>query len=123
MLCIPPGTIVARYSKILFTFAVSGALHVASDFGGGVPLTESGALRFFCTQTIGIMLEDSVQEIYRRVFRKKENKLAKAIGYIWVVAFLSWSTPVWVYPVVRTMEREDMLLKLSVLYPLVSAYF
>lgn len=69
------------------------------------------------------MLEDSVQEIYRRVFRKKENKLAKAIGYIWVVAFLSWSTPVWVYPVVRTMEREDMLLKLSVLYPLVSAYF
>ena len=69
------------------------------------------------------MLEDSVQEIYRRIFRKKENKLAKAIGYIWVVAFLSWSTPVWVYPVVRTMEREDMLLKLSVLYPLVSAYF
>lgn len=69
------------------------------------------------------MLEDSVQEIYRRVFRKKENKLAKVIGYIWVVAFLSWSTPAWVYPVVRTMEREDMLLKLSALYPLVSAYF
>ncbi|CZR63672.1 uncharacterized protein PAC_13569 [Phialocephala subalpina] len=115
ILRISPGTIFARYSKVFFTFAVSGLLHAASDYGGAVPFTQSGALRFFCTQALGIMLEDGIQGLYRRIFGNRKRLLREAVGYIWVFAWLCWSTPAWVYPVARTMERRDVLLTLDAL--------
>ena len=98
-------------------------MHVAADGGGAVPMAQSGALSFFCAQAIGIMVEDGAQEVYRNLFGNRYNGVCKAIGYLWVVAFLSWSSPVWVYPVLRSMKMEDMLLKPQALYPLVSAFF
>ncbi len=65
------------------------------------------------------MLEDGVQELYRRVFGDQQSAVCRAVGYVWVLAFLSWSSPVWVYPVVRTMKREDMMLTWGALHPLV----
>jgi hypothetical protein len=120
ILRIPSATIFARYSKILLAFSVSGAMHVVADSGGAVPMAQSGALRFFCTQALGIIVEDGVQELYRRVFGNQKSRVGKAIGYLWVLAFLSWSTPVWVYPVARTMKREDMMLTVNALRPLVA---
>lgn len=111
----PPETLLSRYSKVFFTFAVSGFLHAASDFGGGVPFTQSGALRFFCTQALGIMLEDGFQEIYRRVSGDQKSMLSKAVGYVWVFMWLCWSTPAWAYPIARSMEREDVLLTFDAL--------
>jgi hypothetical protein len=95
-------------------------MHVVVDSGGAVPMAQSGALRFFCTQALGIIAEDGVQELYRRVFGNQKSRVGKAIGYLWVLAFLSWSTPVWVYPVARTMKREDMMLTVNALRPLVA---
>lgn len=123
ILRIPHGTFVARYSKIFFAFAVSGIMHVVSDSGGSVPIAESGALSFFCAQALGIILEDGAQEVYRNIFGNKYSGVCRAIGYFWVVTFLSWSTPVWVYPMVRSMKREDMLLTPNAIYPLISAFF
>lgn len=94
---------------------MSGSLHAGSDFGGGVPFIQSGALRFFCTQTLGIMLEDGIQGIYRRIFGDRKRLLREAVGYLWVFTWLCWSTPAWVYPFTRTMEREDVLLTLDAL--------
>jgi hypothetical protein len=123
VLRIPPGTLAARYTKIFFAFSVSGLLHVASDSGGAVPIAQSGALWFFCTQALGIIIEDGVQEVYRILFGTHESRAFTAIGYLWVVVFISWSTPMWVYPLARTIEREDMLPTVGALYPLVSAFF
>lgn len=39
----------------------------------------------------------------------------KLLGYLWVVAFLSWSSPVWIYPTLRVAKWEDMLLNLAAL--------
>jgi hypothetical protein len=123
ILRIPYGTFVARYSKIFFAFYFSGIMHIAADEGGAVPMAESGALRFFCVQALGIMLEDGAQAVYRNIFGNKYSGVCKVIGYFWVIAFLSWSTPVWVYPVARSMKREDMLLTPTAVYPIFSAFF
>ncbi len=65
------------------------------------------------------MLEDGIQELDRRMFGNRESAVCRAVGYVWVLEFLSWSSPVWVYPVARTMEREDMILTLGALHSLV----
>lgn len=123
ILRIPYGTFVARYSKIFLAFGVSGIMHIFSDEGGAVPMAESGALSFFSAQVLGIMLEDAFQAFSRNLFGNKYSGVCKVIGYFWVVAFLSWSTPVWVYPVARSMKREDMLLTPTATYPVFSAFF
>lgn len=103
---------------------MSGLMHIAGDFGGGVSLTTSGAIHFFCIQTVGIMIEDGVQALYRGRFGNSQGLLCKVIGYVWVFVFLAWSSPVWVYPVSRTMKREDMrLLTIESLRPLTQNLF
>lgn len=110
-------------------------MHVVSDTGGALSMSESGALRFFCVQAVGITVEDMGQEIWRRTFgsprkgkgkgkgeRVNENQWARVgkqvIGYIWVISWLSYTTPVWVYPIVRGMEKADMLLTPSAMGPI-----
>ncbi|TEY34586.1 hypothetical protein BOTCAL_0625g00070 [Botryotinia calthae] len=118
ILHIPRSTLIARYLKILLTFAFSGATHVAADYGSGISPKQSGAMSFFCAQALGIMIEDAVQEIWRLMGGKKNTLLGKTIGFIWVLAFTCWSSPVWAYPLARSMRREDMLLTFGALKPL-----
>jgi hypothetical protein len=123
ILRIPSGTILARYANIFFAFSVSGAMHVVADSGGAVSMAESGVLRFFCAQALGILLEDTAQALYRKALGNSGKWFYRIWGYVRVLAFLNWSTPAWVYPVCRTMEREDMLLKMDALWPLVKSLF
>lgn len=101
--------IVARYSRIFIAFLVSGTVHIGCDVAAKIPLSESGAVNFFCSQALGIMVEDGVQEIYRRSVgssRKETPKLwAKIMGYVWVVSFMSCTLPVWAFPYLR---RHDV---------------
>lgn len=120
----------SRYAKILATFFISGMLHLFSDFAVGIPLAESGAIRFFCTQALGILIDDSVQALYHHFVPKKTDtksagwdKAAQAIGYIWLILFLSWSTPVWAFPAIRRNQgtAEDRILPFSILQSLLSS--
>jgi len=125
-----------RYGKIFLAFAVSGAMHIAADTGGAVSAKESGAMTFFCLQAVGIAVEDLGQEIWRRVAGevKKGNINGgdeqrwlvigrKVVGFIWVVLWLSYSTPFWVYPIALGMERADMLLTPSAMGALFSSFW
>ena len=114
------GTLTARYAQILATFFISGLLHLSTDVAIGIAWSESGAMRFFCTQAVGILVEDGVQALYQRVDPKANRssprqKLAKAIGHVWLVCFLAWSTPVWAYPAMRRNhgEPKDQVLPFS----------
>lgn len=80
--------------------------------GASIPIHDSGALRFFLTQALGIMLEDGAQEIYRRL-GGKPDVLSRIAGYLWVVAFLSWSTAVWQYPAILVTKKGDASFGLS----------
>ena len=79
-------------------------LHYICDYAKGLSWQQAGALRFFCTQAFGIMIEDAVQAIYRSVTgEKKDGQRVQAwkrvVGWIWVVVFLLfWSTPAWMFP-------------------------
>ncbi|KAF5983168.1 cytochrome P450 monooxygenase [Fusarium bulbicola] len=65
----------SRYLKILLAFALSGLVHVPSDMGSAVSAKDSGAIQFFSTQLIGLMLEDVLGDLFLPLWRK-----AKAIG-------------------------------------------
>ena len=117
ILRIPHGTILARYSKILLAFCVSGVMHAVVDISA-VPITQSGACRFFCMQALGIMIEDGVQEVYRIASGNGKSRFGIVVGYIWVFAFFCWSTPAWAYPLVRSLERSNVWLTMDTLRPL-----
>lgn len=85
-------------------FAVSGIFHALSDVSQGIPLGESGAMRFFVLQAIGIMLEDAFQAL---IFRGEPSGhqgrgmlgtvLERVGGPLWLVAWLTWTSPGWIY--------------------------
>lgn len=52
---------------------------------------------------LGIMIEDSIQSAFRTLTGQKEigGVWARAVGYSWVILWLSWATPVWAYPTLR----------------------
>lgn len=73
----------------------------------GKSMRESSAVWFFCTQPFGLLLEDTVQATYRRYLKgnstgnKSTFPWTRLVGYLWVTAFMVWSAPVWVYPLMQ----------------------
>lgn len=70
------------------------------------------------------MLEDGVQAVYRSVRglsrggQKGPPPLwARVVGYVWVVVFLTWSTPAFTYPMSAAYRGEvrDEILPFSLL--------
>ena len=112
-------------------------MHIGHDVGGLVAVQQRGrhgAMRFFCTQFLGIVVEDGVQAVWsrsRRVEKRGRGEgesegeggrvgknwmmLRRWVGYLWVMAFLVWSGPVFQYPVmVAKRPVGDELLPFSV---------
>ena len=108
------GTVLARYPVLLVTFTISGILHHLGDVAIGVPWEEAGAARFFIMQAIGIMIEDTVQGIFRWLTGQKRTPAKPtgwkhALGLAWVLIWLTWTTPVWVYPVAQRSKGQGIL--------------
>jgi Membrane bound O-acyl transferase family len=111
------GTLIARYLTLFLTFFVSGLLHLMADLTRGTSWQASGALSSFYTHAAGIMLEDVVQALLPLAAAHGwSSKYRKAVGYVWVLAFLLWSTSMWQYPSlsVDTGLPMDALLPFSV---------
>lgn len=111
-------TILARYLNIFIAFFLSGVIHIASDHGLTILPCESGAVRFFLTQAFGIVLEDAFQAVYYNASGKprpaKAPLLHKVVGYIWLILFLAWSTPVWSYPQFRSIRSVDRVYSFTI---------
>lgn len=97
---------------------------MSADVAVGMTLGDSGSIRFFCTQAVGILLEDSVQALYRKfvpgmsaIRSARRENVAKLVGYVWLGVFSVWSTPVWAYPAMRRNQGrvEDVVLPFSIL--------
>lgn len=94
-------------SRLLLAFFISGLLHVLTDVGLGVRSGESGAVLFFCLQPLGIMIEEAAQTTLGGSLPAFVRKM---VGYAWVIAFMTWSVPVWSFPHLRLgMKAADML--------------
>ncbi|GAD92916.1 hypothetical protein NFIA_100450 [Paecilomyces variotii No. 5] len=104
ILRLPRPSLVERYLHLFLAFSVSGLIHVACDLGSSIPLERSGAMRFFCSFAFGIMVEDAVQEAWRQLTGNRAEKSEdvpiwkKAVGLVWVAAFLTFVTPFYAYP-------------------------
>lgn len=59
------ATLQHKYMTYFFNFFISGVLHAITDVACGLSWHESGAIQFFCTQLLGIVLEEFVWNIYR----------------------------------------------------------
>ncbi|KAF5558266.1 cytochrome p450 3a7 [Fusarium napiforme] len=109
----------SRYLKILLAFALSGLVHVPSDMGSAVPAKDSGAIQFFSTQLIGLMLEDVFGDLFLHLWKYKFTRgLARIAGYFWVITFLAWSGPVRWFPVILQQRPETELIRLSAFKPM-----
>lgn len=114
------GTLFTRYIHLFLVFLLSGLLHQWVEVGQGMAWQQSGQLHFFMTQVMGILLEDTIQGVYRScrgIERSQETTAARRLtGYVWVLVFLWWSTPAWFYPRLRLSEGDnrDQLLPFSV---------
>ena len=127
LLKLPHGNLVSRYSALTLHFFISGILHAAIDIASGIPWRSSGAVRFFCTQVLGIMLEEIAQAIYFSAFGRFQLPSSPALwsrclGYVWLVIFLSWSVPTWLYPMLyRTRSgMQDSVLPFSLIRALIA---
>ena len=113
ILRLPRGGLVNRYMRIFLTFYLSGALHVLAEYAGGRHLQDSGTLRFFSTQVLGIMIEDGAQAVYRSARASRKDVplqfWARSLGYTWVIVFLFWSSPAWIYPDAAEQPKPTVL--------------
>lgn len=101
-----------RLARILLTFVISGILHASVDLAGGMSWHESGSLRFFFTQALGLIVEWCVEEALGGFVVQKAEGSPKSpltpwvrmLDYVWASAFMVWSTPVYSYPTIRRAE-------------------
>ncbi|KAF2117132.1 membrane bound O-acyl transferase family-domain-containing protein [Lophiotrema nucula] len=103
LLCIPQKSLLGGTLTLILSFALSGALHTAAGVASGMSLAELGVFRFFCTQALGVIIEQAAIAAVSRS-RGKELRGAKPpipmkmLGYAWVAVFMAWSGPAWIYP-------------------------
>lgn len=105
------GKLITRYLHLSLIFLISGLWHAWIEFAQGFPARQSGQIPFFVTQVVGILLEDTVQAVYRSTrgvqWGAPPTPMARAVGYVWLVVFLWWSTPIWFYPQRRISRAND----------------
>lgn len=80
----------------------------------GLPDVENGAVVFFLLQAAVIMLEDALRPIARAFL---PERLRHALGYLWVFAVFTWSSPIWIYPGMRLGLSSAALLPVRVVGP------
>ena len=123
-----PVKLFTRYLELFLVFGILGSLQLYIEVARGLRWEESGALEFNILMATGIVVEDFFRWIIgvekddrgriehdegeeSRIGPSEKFALAKRVtGYIWVILFFSWATPVWRYPVMRRdtgAARED----------------
>ncbi|KAJ5611975.1 hypothetical protein N7510_005169 [Penicillium lagena] len=99
LLCLPRPSILERYINIFIVFLLSGMMHVFVDVSKGIAPQDSGAIAFFTSFTIGFIIEDGIQILWKRLWTSKDNNYPrgkvylstwqKTVGFCWVMLWLS----------------------------------
>ena len=121
-----PVKLFTRYLELFLVFGLLGSLHLYIEVARGLQWEESGALDFSLLMATGIMVEDCFRWIIgvenddgaktvhdeggeSRIGPSERFALGeRVIGYIWVLLYFSWATPVWRYPLMRnTLSTKE----------------
>lgn len=80
-------------------------------------MRESGAMQFFLTQVLGVFAEDLFVKGYKNLFVQKPRPAyleERLIGHVWTLIFLSWSMPVYLYPILKRSGPENSTIPFSI---------
>lgn len=110
-------SLISRYARLAISFLISGLIHYRADQLMGVPDVENGAVVFFLLQALVIMLEDTVAPMASAIL---PSSLRRVLGWVWVLSFLVWSSPTWIYSSSRLGIDSAALLPVRLVGPLVS---
>ena len=118
VLNLPKESYLGHQLFFFLVFLLSGFLHSTIDLSAEIPWHESGAIRFFCTQALGIWTEEVIRAFCVRLYWgiRPLPRWTVLVGHVWVALFLSWSWPAYMYPMLhRTREESaDSFLPFSV---------
>lgn len=111
-----PSSPVTRYLRLLNIFFFSGVMHLLIDIASGIPVHDSGALKFFLIQVAGILVEDIFARSYKALFGSdhRQGVSERLLGYVWVFLFLSWSVPAYLYPILSRSGPEHSTVPFSI---------
>lgn len=105
---------ISRYTRLAIAFFISGAIHYRGDQIMGVPDNQNGAVIFFLMHSGAIMLEDILTPITSAVIPKS---LRRVLGWVWVLGFFIWSSPIWIYSSTRVGLDSAALLPVRIVGP------
>lgn len=69
-----------------------------------------GAMEFFLRNGLAIMVEDFAGWLSILLLGHKASTWRYIVGYVWVIIFMFWSTPVWMYPLREQLKDEKVAL-------------
>ncbi|RGP67088.1 trichothecene-4-o [Fusarium sporotrichioides] len=119
---LPRPSIVERYLNIAFVFLGSAVVHMAIDsFCWGPPMkTKLPTLAFFGSLVVGIIIEDTIQALCRRITGEKRRDgddgvpvWHKLVGYIWVSFWFMMTSPWYLYHNSRLPPDDTWLVPVS----------
>lgn len=117
MLCIPRDyKLVSRCVRLHLAFFITALVHIPgvvilgeSPFSVGVP-------KFFLMQAVGIVIESTVLYMWMTITRAKpesviSGRMTKLLGYIWVLAWTTWTGPSFTWLVARALipGKDDVV--------------
>ncbi|EEQ87592.1 TRI7 protein [Blastomyces dermatitidis ER-3] len=121
VLRLPRPSFLERYLNILFVFSLSGILHVPFLAATSISILDSwrGSMLYFTSFTLGFMIEDTAQALWRRLGVEKLGSqpasagvtvFKRVVGMLWVISFMCMTVPFFGYPVSRVpAERRELI--------------
>lgn len=107
-----------RYLVIVAVFAMSGLLHVLVDLTQAIPWEYSGAAAFFSSTALGVMVEEGVQAIWRKMGPRTSGQTAPALwvrtlGLAWVVVWMGLTSTWYFTPIIQVPAETITLIPFS----------
>ncbi|KAJ5746493.1 toxin biosynthesis protein Tri7-like protein [Penicillium odoratum] len=98
ILHLPRPSILERYTSTFLSFLLSGLIHLAAQYKGST-FEKRGAVEFFTSFSLGIIIEDGAQALWSRITASASDEnntpndsntalWKKIIGYLWVTGWL-----------------------------------
>ncbi|KAG0154911.1 hypothetical protein PDIDSM_484 [Penicillium digitatum] len=116
LLGLQPRSLVQRYMNVFVVFFCSGGLHLILDIVQGIPAQESGAMLFFVTAPLGLIVEDCIKALWKH-FSKAHGPgqittkplWQRALGLAWSIAWLGVTSTGFFYPQVVRPQNQALV--------------
>ena len=110
----PPSQTLRLLIRLYTAFFISGLIHYLADVSilqPHLPGQQPGAMTFFLLQALAITFEMLLGYVVRSLEGATGVKvpviLTRAVGYVWVICWLTATHRIWTEPVIRAGFMED----------------